>query len=143
MANTTGKKHGGREKGTPNKATQIVIDKLDEMGCDPIIGMAKIAMGDVECPECHGSGKAPYGMSIENGPYWSPEDEGGALLVCKLCHGHGKEPIPTDLRGKMFSELACYVAPKRKAIDIKGDASTTTVVIRNYTGAKGKVKRDE
>lgn len=143
MATSDGKKTGGRQKGTPNRATLEVIEKLEELGCDPIIGMAHIAMGDVVCPTCHGEGKAPYRICIENGPYWTPEEEGGELMVCKTCQGSGKEPVPTMLRGKMYAELACYVAPKRKAVELKGDASATTVVIRNYTGAKGKVIREE
>ena len=36
-------KTGGRSKGTPNKRTQEVVDKLRELGCDPIEGMAHIA----------------------------------------------------------------------------------------------------
>lgn len=136
-------KTGGRQKGTPNKATLEVMEKLEKLGCDPIIGMAHIAMGEVECPSCHGSGEAPYKFCIENGPYWAPEEEGGVMQVCKLCHGSGKEPVPTDLRGKMFAELACYVAPKRKAVEIKGDSTATTVIIRNYTGANGKIVRED
>ena len=38
-----GRKTGGRRRGTPNKLTQSVIDRLHELGCDPIEGMAKIA----------------------------------------------------------------------------------------------------
>ena len=38
-----GRKTGGRRRGTPNKLTQSVIDRLAELGCDPIEGMAKIA----------------------------------------------------------------------------------------------------
>ena len=46
-------KTGGRKKGTKNKKSQAVQDKLDEMNCDPIEGMAKIAndaiaVGDVK-----------------------------------------------------------------------------------------------
>lgn len=33
----------GRAKGTTNKKTQDVIDKLNAIGCDPILGMAEIA----------------------------------------------------------------------------------------------------
>ena len=40
---TAGYKTGGRKKGTPNKRTQAVIDKLEELGCDPIEGMVRIA----------------------------------------------------------------------------------------------------
>lgn len=43
MASKDGTKTGGRVKGTPNKKTQDVIDKLKAMGCDPIEGMANIA----------------------------------------------------------------------------------------------------
>ena len=38
-----GKKYGGRVKGTPNKSTQSVTDKLKALDCDPIAGMAKLA----------------------------------------------------------------------------------------------------
>lgn len=33
----------GRKKGTKNKANQAIADKLKELGCDPIEGMAIIA----------------------------------------------------------------------------------------------------
>lgn len=38
-----GERRGGRKKGTPNKATQAVQEKLQAMDCDPIEGMAEIA----------------------------------------------------------------------------------------------------
>ena len=37
-------KTGGRTKGTPNKVTTDVRDRLAALGCDPIEGMARIAM---------------------------------------------------------------------------------------------------
>lgn len=63
---------GGRKKGTPNKVTADIQAKLAALGCDPIEGMAILA------------------MNMENTP---------------------------ELRGKMYSELAQYVAPKRKAVE--------------------------
>lgn len=42
MAN--GFKTGGRIAGTPNKVTRQIVDKLEALGCDPIEGMAHIAM---------------------------------------------------------------------------------------------------
>lgn len=73
-----GIKTGGRATGTPNKATQLIIDKLDALGCDPINGMAQIALDKCNAPE---------------------------------------------LRARMFAELAQYIAPKRKAVEIDtGDA---------------------
>src|SRR5271165_2211459 len=71
-----GHKTGGRTKGTPNKATATVIETLARLGCDPIEGMARIAMDDRNTPE---------------------------------------------LRGRMFAELANYVAPKRKPAEMPSD----------------------
>lgn len=71
-----GVKTGGRAKGTPNKATAEVAARLAELGCDPIEGMARIAM-DIAAP--------------------------------------------IELRGRMYSELAQYVAPKRKAVEVSGE----------------------
>ncbi len=42
------KPHVGRVKGTPNKKTQDIMDKLKAIGCDPILGMAKIAKEALE-----------------------------------------------------------------------------------------------
>ena len=71
-----GERRGGRQKGTPNKRTLDVADRLKTLGCDPIEGMALIAMDESNTPE---------------------------------------------LRGKMFSELAQYIAPKRKAVEHSTD----------------------
>ena len=73
---TNRQKTSGRQKGTPNRRTQAVIDKLAALDCDPIAGMASIAMDDANTPE---------------------------------------------LRGRMFSELAGYVAPKRKAVEFAAE----------------------
>lgn len=67
-----GCKTGGRRPGTANKATLDVQERLAALGCDPIEGMARLA------------------MDLANDP---------------------------ALRGRMFAELAGYVAPKRKAVD--------------------------
>lgn len=80
-----GLKTGGRKKGTPNKRTQEIQDRLAELNCDPVEGMAKLA------------------MDPENSP---------------------------ELRGRMYSELAQYVYPKRKAIEHSGDVSAQSYVAR-------------
>lgn len=67
-----GKKTGGRIRGTPNKKTLEIQDRLCSMGCDPIQGMADLA------------------MDMNNTP---------------------------ELRGRMYAELAQYIAPKRKAVE--------------------------
>jgi len=40
----TGRKTGGRAAGTPNRRTRDVQELLDLLDCDPIQGMARIAM---------------------------------------------------------------------------------------------------
>ena|SRR5215467_9130743 len=66
-------KTGGRVRGTPNKATDVLARKLTMLGCDPIEGLAKIAL--------------------------DPETK-------------------AELKVRCFSELAQYVYPKRKAVDL-------------------------
>ena len=41
-----GERRGGRQIGTPNKRTIAVTEKLAALGCDPIEGMARIAMDE-------------------------------------------------------------------------------------------------
>jgi hypothetical protein len=77
-----GRKTGGRLKGTPNRRTAEVAERLAVLGCDPIEGMARIAMDTSNAPE---------------------------------------------LRGRMYAELAQYVAPKRKALDLNDTAQAVTI----------------
>ena len=37
-----GIRHGGRKKGTPNKRTQDLKDRIEALGCDPLIAMVQI-----------------------------------------------------------------------------------------------------
>ena len=75
---TTRQKTGGRKAGTPNTKTKSIIDRLKELKCDPIEGMALIAKQAM--------------------------DEGEMQLA-----------------GNMYKELAQYVAPKRKSVEITGE----------------------
>lgn len=73
-------KTGGRKRGTPNKKTLDAAERLAALGCDPLEGMARIAMSeDAELP----------------------------------------------LRGRMYIELAQYLYPKRKAVDVAVSANPT------------------
>ena len=66
-------KTGGRVSGTPNKKTHELTEKLAKLGCDPIEGLALIAMDTKAAPE---------------------------------------------LRVRCYAELAQYVHPKRKAMEL-------------------------
>ncbi len=39
-------KTGGRKKGTPNKSTLAISEKLADLGCDPIAILARICMNE-------------------------------------------------------------------------------------------------
>ena len=83
------KKTGGRLRGTPNKRTQAVSDLLEVIGCDPINGMATIAMNPANSPE---------------------------------------------LRGRMYSELAQYLFPKRRAAETRlGDQQRIIFNLRTFS----------
>jgi hypothetical protein len=43
-----GEKRGGRQKGTPNKKTLGVTEKLEALACDPIEGIARTAMDETQ-----------------------------------------------------------------------------------------------
>jgi hypothetical protein len=73
-------KTGGRTRGTPNKKTELVAKKLAKVGCDPLEGLAKIAV--------------------------DPETK-------------------VEIKVRCLAELAQYVYPKRKAVDL--DSGPVTV----------------
>lgn len=73
-----GERRGGRAKGVKNKATQSVIERLKDLNCDPIEGMA---------------------------------------IIAKQAMAEGE----MQLAGNMFKELAQYVAPKRKSVELTGE----------------------
>lgn len=100
-----GERRGGRQKGTPNQITKDVAARLAAIGCDPIIGMAQLAMGIAECTHCGARGKV-----------LNP-DNPMRKIPCPACHGTKRELVAIELRARMFSELANYVAPKRKSIE--------------------------
>ncbi len=78
----------GRQRGTPNKKTAEARELLLGLKCDPITGMARIAMNK------HNS---------------------------------------AELRGRMYSELAQYLWPKRKAIEVTGEQASPFVLAIQLT----------
>ena len=51
---TVGRKTGGRKVGTPNKRTLEIREQLQNLGVDPIEGMAQLAMYPNNSPELRG-----------------------------------------------------------------------------------------
>jgi hypothetical protein len=71
-------KTGGRVRGTPNKKSETLLRKLEQLGCDPIEGLTSIALA----------------------PDTNP-----------------------DLKVRCYAELAQYVYPKRKSVDLAGQTA--------------------
>jgi hypothetical protein len=74
-----GYKTGGRTAGTPNRKTKEVAELLRSLDCNPIEGMARIALDETNTPELRGkmyAELAPYlyakrkalELSSEDGP---------------------------------------------------------------------------
>jgi len=80
-----GIKTGGRVKGTLNKANEQVKERLNELNCDPVEGMVKIA-----------------NLSMKSKDY--------------------------ELAARMYKELAQYVAPKLRSVEVKGDADSRLII---------------
>jgi hypothetical protein len=86
-------KTGGRIRGTPNKTTKSVMEKLEELGCDPIEGLAAIAMNTNTAPElkvrCY-SELAQYAYPKRKAVDLSVEKSDGIVLSL------GNLPIPRE-----------------------------------------------
>jgi len=85
-----GERRGGRAKGTKNRGTLEVEEKLRKLGCDPITGMALIAMGiDAQGNSIDASIDLKAKMLAELAQYILPKrkavehtgPEGGAVIV--------------------------------------------------------------
>ena len=128
MATKDGAKTGGRQKGGLNKRSQAVTDMLNEMGCDPIVGMAKIALGDVKCPACK-KGKVSatefYKLIGKALPQAYTDVDPKTLVArnldCPMCCGDGVDAITLGFRAQMMKELAAYHSPKLSASKIEGE----------------------
>lgn len=85
-----GEKTGGRAKGTLNKSSEEIQSRLKDLDCDPIEGLAKLA------------------VSTEN----------------------------EDIKFKCYKELAQYVAPKLRAIELKAENPNNIGIAERIERAK-------
>jgi hypothetical protein len=124
---------GGRKssrKGAPNKRTVALLDRLDELGCDPLELSAKIALG-YELDGPHPSYKAfkkiaedIQALAGTGEPV--PEDLADKLLLLvedQLTKGY----VPIELRSKHIADLMQYSYPKRKAVEVDANLNVKPV----------------
>lgn len=103
----------GRPKGSKNKRTKDVIEILEEKfpGYNPVAAMAALAHDDVKCGVCDGTGKVTRRRR------------------CDHCNGTGKIPVPLELQAQMHREVAQYIAPKRRAVEMSGSVGTKVKLV--------------
>lgn len=99
MANATGKKFGGRTKGTPNKDTQELQEICKRLKCSPFEVTILFAMGDWRT----------LGYTAEK--YVSSESEKATTY---------KYTIDPSVRAKCASDACQYLYAKRKAVEMSG-----------------------
>lgn len=110
MANTTGKKWGGRTKGTPNKHTasiQSLIEGLVEKGKSYV---EQVLDGSVPCGVCHGEGKTRFQ------PARGLKSLG--IRTCQSCYGSGLERLSPETRLRAALDAINYGHAKKQATEI-------------------------
>ena len=97
--------------------------------------MVAIAENKLPCGVCRGKGKTPYKLPAEAG-----EQIRIGVRVCESCYGTLFESCSPELRGKMHAELAQYISPKRRAIDLTnsdGSLNQATILRERYVKRTG------
>lgn len=133
-----GERRGGREVGTPNKATASMQQRLEQLGCDPIALQVLIVQNKLPCGVCRGTGRTRYTLNPplehclcndntlgelgEKGCEWCSGSGQRAVgeRECQSCHGSLFEACGPDLRSKTAATLTEYILPKRKALELTG-----------------------
>ncbi len=104
MANTTGKKFGGRTQGTPNKKNQEIYDLAEELQCSPVRILMHFALGDYEA-----LGLPEHIEKITTkGPIIEPS-------------------IMPDTMKSAAADLMPYMYGKRKPVDSEGNDSADPI----------------
>ena len=97
MATKDGKKTGGRQKGTPNKATLDARDTIARLGFNPVEAMVHWATGNWQA------------LGYDKGTKTIYSAEGMPIEV---------DRIDEQLRQKSTKDLLPYVCPQLKAVEL-------------------------
>ena len=108
-----GKKFAGRKKGTPNKATQNLMDKCVELDVDPFEILLRFAKGDWE------------GLGYETKSHATYFSDSGEAVE--------EDHISAELRAKCAKDACEYIHAKRKAVEISNpDEQGFRIVLEEY-----------
>jgi hypothetical protein len=108
------RKGNQNRRGVPQWRTLEVMEMLEQMNCNPIEGMARIAL------------IAEYGFK-DQVERLAKGEEGITIQGCFK---------DLNLAGAMYKELAQYVAPKRKAIEMNVSSSEIPILDTKLMAAK-------
>ena len=105
--NWGGKRPGaGRPKGSKGKRTERVEELLERVGCDPIEGMARVAMNDAEwlaLPEGETISITLRAKMFEAlAPYVAPKRRATELTIDQGEEQHVIMQLPPDLMKKLY-----------------------------------------
>lgn len=107
-------KVGGRKKGTPNKVTLSVRERIAELGGDPVLYLVKTMNNDIPCVTCRGTGRTEFQ------PGTAADGEDPSDRRCQSCWGRKKERIAPAASQSAAEKLMGYIAPTLKAIEHTG-----------------------
>lgn len=111
------KKLGGRTKGTPNKKTELLLDKCNELDVDPFEILLLFAKGD-----------------------WKALGYDGAQKVINVTKNGDEilgDVISPEIRSRCAKEACEYIHPKRKAVELSNDSEKGfVIVVKDYESIK-------
>lgn len=111
-------RQGGRQKGTPNKDTNHLLERCKALKCDPVDIMIHIAKGD-----------------------WKALGyESGEITKMSMGSTYFEDRIQLSDRSDAANTLMNFIYPKRKAIEIKDDSGNTIKPIVLAYSAEGLKK---
>lgn len=105
-----------------------VMAKLKKLKCDPIEGLAKIAMGDV----------ISLGLMSKkelDTPAWTSKD---GIEFSPSGKEKAEKLIPVKVRADCYMELLRYIAPSLKTVDAETGDSTDKTVVQIYIPDNGR-----
>ena len=99
-------KTGGRKAGTPNKRTQDVMEKLADLGCDPLESMARLGMN----AEKSGDLALAARMYAELGNYCAPRRKAVEIEHKDEWERFSREELESQYKEVLRKEVRQYEA---------------------------------
>lgn len=107
-----GVKTGGRKRGSPNKKSAAIRERLLELGCDHVEYLALTVNNQIECGICRGTGKTPFQ------PRAGSKSKG--VRICQSCWGSKLERLRPSERQQAATDLLKFTHPTLKAVEVTG-----------------------